>query len=88
MNLEALKFSIDNLTKAIQYGNKQVYTKEEAADYLNIGMNAMTDIIKNGEISYKMNGRNYLFHREHLDEWLLSPDVVVMDAGRKKRRTV
>jgi excisionase family DNA binding protein len=47
-------------------------TAEEAAAYLNIGINQMRGLLKSGEIPAARSGRNYKIPRPLLEEWIVN----------------
>ncbi len=81
-----LKECIKELTEAINHQNKRVFTRVEASKYLRIGLSAMDELIRNGEIKYKKNGTNYLFPKEYLDDWLLKDDIEVIERPIRIRK--
>lgn len=50
---------------------KFVFNTEEAAAYLNIGINQMRGLLKSGEIPAARSGRNYKIPRPLLEEWIV-----------------
>ena len=50
--------------------NKEVFTAEEAAEYLRIGYGTILQLARIGQIECVKNGTSYIFKKEHLNNWL------------------
>ena len=57
----------------------QVFTAEEAAEYLQIHKNTLYRLIKSGKIPARKVGRQWRFHQQALDQWLLEGDDTHQD---------
>lgn len=50
---------------------KFVFTPEEAAGYIGIGVNQLRKLVKDGEIPAARSGRNFKIPRPLLEEWII-----------------
>ena len=50
--------------------NKLIFTAEETAKLLGLGMNKIYELLTSGEIPSKRVGRKYLISRNTLEKWL------------------
>lgn len=71
---EALLVELVNEMKALNKKltrlNQEVFTSEEAAEYLRVGYSTILQLARIGQIEHVRNGTSYLFKKEHLDRWL------------------
>lgn len=58
------------LNERIAKINKEVFTTDEAAEYLTISKDVLLRLARIGKIEHVKNGRNYIFKKEFLDNWL------------------
>jgi len=53
---------------------KEVMTSSEAAQYLQVHKNTLYKLTKSGEIPAKKVGRQWRYHKDALDQWLMQAD--------------
>ena len=58
------------LNERISKINKEVFTTDEASEYLTISKDVLLRLARIGKIEHVKNGRNYIFKKEYLDNWL------------------
>lgn len=58
------------LNKKITRMNQEVFTSEEAAEYLRVGYSTILQLARIGQIEHVRNGTSYIFKKEHLNNWL------------------
>lgn len=63
--LQKLNWIIENIKNP-----QEIFTTEEACEYLRIGRNKFDEAVKNGEIMFKSNGNKKLFKKKWLDAWM------------------
>lgn len=61
---------LDEIIKLLKNVNQSVYDLDEACDYLKCKDTYLRGQIKQGRIRYKLKGRDYLFKKEWLDDWM------------------
>ena len=62
---EKLSFIIENLEEP-----KEIFTMDEACEYLCVGRTRFTDEVNAGKIRFKKLGNKYLFKKIWLDNWM------------------
>lgn len=62
---DKLNYIIENMNE-----QKEVFTMEEACNYLQVGRTAFTREVNEGRVRFKLHGRKYLFKKIWLDDWM------------------
>lgn len=62
---EKLDFLINNFIEP-----KEIFTTEEACEYLRVGRTKFDNAVKRGEIRFKNNGSKRIFKKAWLDNWM------------------
>ena len=68
--LAKLVNEMEALNKKITRMNQEVFSAEEAAEYLRIGYSTILQLVRIGQIEHVRNGTSYIFKKEHLNNWL------------------
>ena len=68
--LSELVSEMKALNKKLTRMNQEVFSAEEAAEYLRIGYSTMLQLARIGQIEHVRNGTSYIFKKEHLNKWL------------------
>lgn len=68
--LAELVNEIKVLNKKLTRMNQEVFSAEEAAEYLRIGYSTILQFVRIGQIEHVRNGTSYIFKKEHLNKWL------------------
>lgn len=68
--LEILESKMDYLVNKMGH-QQEVFSAREAAEYLRISSDYLRrTVIPSGKLRYKLKGKEYLFRREWLDDWM------------------
>ena len=65
-----LEKKLDKIINLLENANQSIYDLDGACGYLKCKDTYLRGQIKQGKIRYKLNGRDYLFKREWLDDWM------------------
>lgn len=65
-----LEKKLDKIINLLENANQSVLDLDEACEYLKCKDTYLRGQIKQGKIRYKLKGRDYLFKREWLDDWM------------------
>lgn len=68
--LKVLIEEVKQLNNNISNINKEVFTAEQAAEYLEIGYSTILHYARTGQIECSKNGTDYVFRKEYLINWL------------------
>ena len=68
--IAGLTEEIKILNERIAKINKEVFTTDEASEYLTISKDVLLRLARINKIEHVKNGRNYIFKKEFLDNWL------------------
>lgn len=61
---------LDEIIHLLKNANQSIYDLDGACEYLKCKDTYLRGQIKQGKIRYKLKGRDYLFKREWLDDWM------------------
>ena len=66
-----MKEQLDRIEKLLRVGAKEVLNVEEAALMLRVSKSRVYHLVSSREIPHYKNGKNVLFKKSEIEEWLL-----------------
>ena len=66
-----MKEQLDRIEKLVRVGAKEVPNVEEAALMLRVSKSRVYHLVSSREIPHYKNGKNVLFKKSEIEEWLL-----------------
>lgn len=66
-----MKEQLDRIEKLVRVGAKEVLNVEEAALMLRVSKSRVYHLVSSREIPHYKNGKNVLFKKSEIEEWLL-----------------
>ena len=66
-----MKEQLDRIEKLVRVGAKEVLNVEEASLMLRVSKSRVYHLVSSREIPHYKNGKNVLFKKSEIEEWLL-----------------